>query len=708
MDNLDRERRDRHYQQAQVPQLRLLGFVVVLLLLGLNRRFVGGDGPRLVWFVLAVLAYNLLSFRALGLSGRHYSAVGLAFLTTDLIFFSAAVLYSCADLSWLFFLPLVRVADQTNTTFRRVIVFAHLAVLGYLAVLLGAQRFEAHVIAWPVEAFKLGLLYSVGVYVALTARTAEGLRKQVAYAVRRSNDSHERLREQTVQLEEARRAAEAASLTKSEFLANMSHEIRTPMTAIQGFSDLLLDPDISSSERLNHIQTIRRNSDHLLTIINDILDLSKIEAGKMSVENIVCSPSQIVVEVASLMRVRAIEKKIDFEVQFQTPIPESIHSDPTRIRQILLNLVSNAIKFTESGGVRLLARCDDDDGLCPKLTLEVVDSGIGLSGEQVSKLFQPFTQANASTTRRFGGSGLGLAICQRMAHMLGGEIAVKSEPGRGSSFSFSIETGSIEGVHLVHDLREACVAAPAGASVPALSGGRILLAEDGIDNQRLISNHLRKAGVTVVTAENGRIAVEAALAAEAAGEPFDLILMDMQMPELDGYGATAKLRTKGYRRPIVALTAHAMAGDRERCLTAGCDDYLTKPIDRVKLLSTVAQHLANGVAPPAPLISSYADDPDMKEIVVMFVDELPGRVSAIRAAGDSDDRIKLSQLAHMLKGAAGGYGFSSITDAAGRLEDALAPNGEGDGDVTTLLAELVALCDRVRSTPAQAPLRRSA
>ncbi len=398
----------------------------------------------------------------------------------------------------------------------------------------------------------------------------------------------------TRELEIARAEAEAANRAKSEFLANMSHEIRTPMTAILGYADLLIDEGQGPLDRLECIQTIRRNGAHLLALINDILDLSKIEANRMSVERIAFSPAEVISDVESLMRLRAAAKGLLFEVECATPIPHTIHSDPTKFRQILLNLAGNAVKFTDAGGVRLIARLvgreNEDDGL---LSVEVVDTGIGIRPDQLDRLFASFTQADTSMARRFGGTGLGLAISQRLARMLGGDISVRSTPGEGSSFTATIATGPLRQVRLVQSAsapRALASTSPGNeAQAPRLDGLRLLLAEDGPDNQRLIAFHLRKAGAEVVIAGNGRIAVERAFES-LRDHPFDVVLMDMQMPELDGYAATRYLRAHAYARPIIALTAHAMAGDRERCLAAGCDDYTTKPIDRVELLSIVRRH----------------------------------------------------------------------------------------------------------------------
>ncbi len=400
-------------------------------------------------------------------------------------------------------------------------------------------------------------------------------------------------------LEEFSEATEAANRAKSEFLANMSHEIRTPMTAILGFADVLCgEPglDRAPPERIEAIETIRRNGNYLLKLINDILDLSKIEAGKLEVERTACSPVQVLEEVLALMRVRGDAKNIPLKLEYAGAIPEVIRCDPLRLKQILINLVGNAVKFTETGSVRMVARLLRPPAKPALLQVEVIDTGIGLTEEQASRLFQPFSQADASTTRKFGGTGLGLTISKRLAEMLGGGITLHSEPGKGSTFSVTVKTGDLEGVRLLDGPTEAAAPAtpapPVGnAAPPVRLDGRILLAEDGPDNQRLIAFVLKKAGAEVTVAENGQIAHDEALAARARGEPFDLILMDMQMPVMDGYTATAKLRAAGYTGPIVALTAHAMAGDDTKCLAAGCDGYLTKPIDRAVFLPAVAERL---------------------------------------------------------------------------------------------------------------------
>ena len=390
--------------------------------------------------------------------------------------------------------------------------------------------------------------------------------------------------------------AEAAAIAKTHFLANMSHEIRTPMTAILGQAEQLLEAgDVTQApeERLKSLKTIKRNSILLLAIINDILDLSKIEAGGLSVERIDFYPMQVIEDVILLLRDQAREKGLELSAEFESEIPETFQGDPTRLKQILLNLIGNAIKFTRRGSVTLavgLVARDAD----PRLRFAVVDTGIGLAEAERARLFRPFEQADNSTSRRYGGTGLGLAICRRLTELMGGTLTVESELGRGSTFTLELATGPLEQARMLpHPVlggdEPLAALRPTPADRHALAC-RILVAEDAPDNQRVIRHMLDKAGARVEIAEDGEIAVERILAAWEAGEPFDVVLMDMQMPRLDGYEATRRLRDRGYRGAIIALTAHAMEGERQRCLDAGCDDYETKPLDQERLIDAIRRY----------------------------------------------------------------------------------------------------------------------
>jgi signal transduction histidine kinase/HPt (histidine-containing phosphotransfer) domain-containing protein len=503
---------------------------------------------------------------------------------------------------------------------------------------------------------------------------------------------------------EARRAlahTETASRTKSEFLANMSHEIRTPMTSILGFSERLLDPGLDDVGKVEAISTIRRNGDYLLKIINDILDISKIEAGKLSIDRVTCSTLQLLDEVYAAMDVRAAIEGIRFSVELVGLLPESIVTDPVRVKQVLINLVGNAIKFTPRGSVVLRVRLAEDDE--PKMRFEVRDTGIGMDTDTIARLFQPFMQADSSTTRRFGGTGLGLSISKHLVERLGGDIEIESRLGVGSTFAFTIEIGSIEGV--------ARVARPVPNVLPeprtsdaqrvttSLKGVRILLAEDGEDNRRLLSYVLSAVGAEVTMAVDGSVAVEKVCAARDDGKPFEVILMDMQMPVLDGYAATRRLRERGCRTPIIALTAHAMSTDREKCLAAGCDDFCTKPIVRTLFLSTIAKWIGGAfphLIDPRTFERDEEEDPELLALVQMFVDDLSVDVRQMRRALDEDNREQLAAVAHRLKGSAGSYGFPALTTQAGVLEQR-AKCGAAKAELEQTLEQISALCQAARA-----------
>ena len=408
------------------------------------------------------------------------------------------------------------------------------------------------------------------------------------------------------ELATANERALSASRAKSEFLANMSHEIRTPMNALLGYVELLCDPSSAPDERARYAGTIKNASDHLLTILNDILDISRIEASRLVVNHADISPFELAREVLLLLAPQAGERDLALTLEVPRPIPEVIETDLVRARQILLNLVGNALKFTPQGGVRVVVRLDEHESSDHRyLCVDVIDTGIGIAPRELAKIFEPFSQADGSSTRRYGGTGLGLTISKRLAILLGGDVEAQSEPGQGSTFTLRLYAGELRRAALRRYTSEECrhaLAAPkarAAEAYPSVTG-KLLVVEDVELNQRVLAAFLRRAGATVELAADGREGMERALAAERAGTPYDLVLMDMQMPVMDGYEATRALRTAGYVRPIVAMTAHAMLTDREKCLAAGCSAYETKPIQRERLLTT-CQRLLAGERVVAPL-----------------------------------------------------------------------------------------------------------
>jgi len=377
------------------------------------------------------------------------------------------------------------------------------------------------------------------------------------------------------------------SKQQSLFLANMSHEIRTPLNAVLGFAQLARDPALTEEERAAHLDTVRRNGRHLMDLVNSVLDLSKIEAGRLGIEPADVSVSGILEEAMSLVGAQAHEKDLRLAVEYEANVPSRVRLDPLRFRQIIVNLVGNAIKFTERGSIMVSVSFEPDTDDTGELRVSVRDTGIGISREALGSIFDSFGQADSSATRKFGGTGLGLHISRRLARMMNGDITVKSRLDEGSEFTAHFPVRVLVGPNPRQRIYAAGAARMSASPLATeLRGMRILVVEDGVDNQRLIKHFLVKSGATVVAVTDGLEAIEAV----AREGPFDLVLMDMQMPNMDGYEATRRLRGTGYAAPIVALTAHAMSDDRERCLSVGCDDYATKPIDWSHLVDLCASH----------------------------------------------------------------------------------------------------------------------
>ncbi len=381
---------------------------------------------------------------------------------------------------------------------------------------------------------------------------------------------------------QAKEAAEAGNRAKSQFLANMSHELRTPLTAILGFGEQLedgLEPEAS----VEAIRAIRRNGAELLRLVSDLLDFARAEAGDLALTSGAVRIDDLLAELRASVERAAAERGLELRLERDAAAPAEVATDRERLRQVLLHLLTNALRFTERGDVRVHVR-RARLGECDAVELAVSDTGIGISAEDRLRIFQPFVQVDGSYRRRSGGAGLGLSLSSRLVELLGGTLAVESELGRGSTFRVTLPLGRPEPAAAPAPLE------PLAAAPPSLAGAWILLAEDCADNQRLIASFLRRAGAMVEIVGNGRLALDRVAEAERAGEPFDLVLMDMQMPELDGCEATRALRAGGCGLPIVALTAHALPAHRDECLAAGCDDYLTKPVERIALLEAIARH----------------------------------------------------------------------------------------------------------------------
>jgi PAS domain S-box-containing protein len=496
-----------------------------------------------------------------------------------------------------------------------------------------------------------------------------------------------------VELQQAKTAAESASLTKSDFLASMSHEIRTPMNAIMGIADLLAKTSLSP-EQDKYVQIFRRAGDNLLNLINDILDLSKVEASQLELEQTGFSLKDHLEKVIEMVAARAHEKGLELKCEVTPDVPNDLIGDPTRLRQVLLNLLGNAIKFTQSGEVFLRVTRDEDPLIPTALRFAVSDTGIGIPVGKLAQVFERFTQADSSTTRRFGGSGLGLTISKRLVELMGGHIGVESNVGEGSVFTFALPLA-------VWAFADQAGPAPVGISpelpLPRL---RILLAEDSPDNCTITMAYLEATPFVVEIAETGAIACEKFQAGR-----YDLVLMDRQMPVMDGLTATQTIRAweKANGRPptpIIALTASALKGDREMCLAAGCTAFLTKPIKQEVLLKAIA-----GNVPPISSYSLNSNATDNVALRAKLADRLPTylqncrqNVVELRDALDRVDFDAISALGHQMRGSGGAYGLQFITDIGASLE--LAAGNVDDRAARKSVIELSDYLDRLGTVPA--------
>ncbi len=468
------------------------------------------------------------------------------------------------------------------------------------------------------------------------------------------------------ELKQAKAAAESASRTKSDFLASMSHEIRTPMNAIMGISDLLAKTGLTP-EQDKYVQIFRRAGDNLLNLINDILDLSKVEASQLELERTDFSLLDLVDKVTEIITVRAREKGLALTCEIAPDVPTGLIGDPTRLRQVLMNLLGNAIKFTETGAVSLKVTLDDDLAVPAGLRFTISDTGIGISSEKLGRVFERFVQADSSTTRRFGGSGLGLTICKRLVELMGGRIWAESVLDQGSRFAFTAPF-------------EIWAEANGGASAPSDAGSdtvlaplRILLVEDFEDNRLITMAYLEDTPYQIEVAENGVIACE-----KFTANTFDLVLMDRQMPAMDGLTATRRMRfweqeNARASTPIIALTASALKGDREKCLAAGCTAFLTKPIKQAALLQAIKDHAKTGQAGAQAHIQRSATapadvHPRFAAQIPIFLRNCTRHVIEMNDALNRNDFVTVGYLAHGMRGAGGMFGFPAITDIGAALE----------------------------------------
>ena len=449
-------------------------------------------------------------------------------------------------------------------------------------------------------------------------------------------------RRETEQARVERLKAESESQAKSQFLAHLSHELRTPLTAVLGYTELL-SRDATSETQQQHLQVIMRNGRHLLDLLNDILDLTKIEAGKLEIESTKVELNELISDLYLLMRVKALDKNLKLIFRANRSLPKYIVTDPTRLRQILVNLLGNAIKFTDQGEVSLEIDLIEQHSQV-QLMFSVKDTGVGISELDIGNLFRPFSQLKNSNNQSERGTGLGLAISQQLVQRLGGNISVESQPDRGSTFcvQLNFEPQAVSSESVPIELRLAEASNP--ARLDLLAGANILVADDLIDVRHLMGFFLESAGAKVIYADNGARAVTRALASQDSDQPIDLILMDMNMPEMDGLEATQALRAQQFSKPILALTAATMKGERERCLAAGFSDHLSKPIDESQLIKRVKEHWDKtkessnrlGIEPNQPhRLLLVEDDDDARMATSLLLQSLGIEVTAVGLAADA-------------------------------------------------------------------------
>jgi signal transduction histidine kinase/ActR/RegA family two-component response regulator len=592
---------ERRMHTVQMPMVRAVGFVIVCLLIVLDDWRVGApqDNAELFWLIGANLFYAGFSWPLLRWAyGRGGTDWSLVFLHLDVLMWLLNLHHIEPSTLFFGYFLLMRVADQVGFGFRRAFYFNHVVCGAYLLYSLCTAALDPARAQWGDRLVLVATMYLLGAYMATTGSVTERLRRRTKFAIRAARElvtglEHQRqtLQAQTVELEQARAQAESANVAKSQFLATISHEFRTPLNGILGTTELLLDSPLTASQR-RFAKTAHLSATALLALVDDVIDLSRIEAGKFTLRNTSFDLRALIEEAMDLMAAIARDKPISLDCRLPPQLPARLLGDPVRLRQLLVNLLHNGVKFTDRGSVTLSVTMNGhDEAGALRLRFEVRDTGQGIAQDYLDSVFDAFTQADASTTRRHGGSGLGLAIAKDLTELMGGRLGVESRLGEGSTFWFELA------------LHPAIEAPPKSTPPPPIEIGElaahVLLAEDDSVNQMVVEAMLTRLGCIVEVAADGHAALGA-----ATHRHYDLILMDCHMPVMDGFDATRRIRDDEFERsrghtPIVALTADALAGDRERCIESGMDDYMTKPVSSAMLAACVERWTGRRTTAPS-------------------------------------------------------------------------------------------------------------
>ncbi len=776
--DVERRKRERYARLVliELPRLRCIGFAFLSLGVYLNNRFLLGESSLHGWTVVTIVmaAYAAVAWAVQAfLYERFEIDLTLFFLIADMPVWIVALYFSGGERSWLFFILFMRFADQTQTTFRRCLAFVSFGTLLYAGMLAWVAFIDGRSLDAGAVVAKLAFIFFGGVYIALSALTSESRRKHLAEAMHTSRELIQMLEEQSVELRDARARAEEASAAKSEFLANMSHEMRTPLHGILGMLQLAIDSE-RSPERVRQLEMAQKSAEGLLGTIEGILDFSRIEARRVELEPIYFSIRELVTDTVKALAVSAAEKGLSISFGMNPAVPDRLWGDPVRLRQILVNLLGNAIKFTAAGEIVVRVWCDEPEGNDLRVRFEVRDTGIGIDVSKRARIFEPFEQAEGTRSRRFGGTGLGLSIVSRLVAAMGGAIDMESERGKGTVFRFDVVLASdaiagdvapeweraLEGLRVVvvepnptarafvgdmlrahgivpeaygsvdeamqPNIRFAYACVVADRRLLAVSGWkpavpvvrivsildrpddelvtvtrpvgerelidaigialelrerplpvvhspriaasralRVLVVDDHPINHEFAAEALRRLGHTVTTASGGQ---EALSLLEARS--FDLVLMDVQMPELDGLEATRRFRAteQGKHTPVIALTAHSGRDEHARCVAAGMDDVITKPVTTARLAAVISGATADDGLRVLDAVGGNVLL--LARVREAFMRQTPRLLAAIREAIDDRNPDAIARNAHTLKGAMSNFTGSDAQSLAAELEQA--------------------------------------